>query len=210
MGPVVSPQAMIRSNRPDHRCRNAQGREEAAEYMKFRTNQKGAAMIMVLCMMALITALSLSLLLTASVVFSSARNEWDREQCRILAVSLSQELEKDLQSTTGGANSLRACLEEKIKDGSWVYYNEDERGHTSRYADWNFALDWSKLSDEVKQQAGITGKEAVNVLIHWEGTKDIPEELMVKVTVQRSGLSGTITSEYHYSDPWSWTLSGRE
>lgn len=177
--------------------------------MKKQTKRAGAAMIMVLCMMALVTALSLSLLLTASVVFSSARNEWNREQCRILAISLSQEIETDLKANDDPPIGLRAYLKQEITAG-WPYYNEDERGHTSRYADWNFALDWDQIPNEVKQQVGAIEGEAVHVLIHWVGTTDVPEDLMVKVTVQQDTLSCIVTSTYNYSEPWSWTLAGRE
>ena len=63
----------------------------------YRKNE-GVTTIVVICVMAIVMALSLSLFLTASVLMKNSAGTAAQEQCRILAVSLSEEIEKQLTS----------------------------------------------------------------------------------------------------------------
>ena len=62
-----------------------------------RNGQEGIAMIIVVCIMAVLVMMSLALLLASSVMTQNAGRVKDQEQSRILAVSLADELEKELQ-----------------------------------------------------------------------------------------------------------------
>ena len=59
-----------------------------------RNGQEGIAMIIVVCIMAVLVMMSLALLLGSSVMTQNAGRVKDQEQSRILAVSLADELEK--------------------------------------------------------------------------------------------------------------------
>lgn len=59
------------------------------------TNTRGAAMIVVLCVMAVLLALSLTMLFAASSVVGTAKKSAAFDRCRILAESFSDLLEKD-------------------------------------------------------------------------------------------------------------------
>ena len=59
-----------------------------------RNGQEGIAMIIVVCIMAVLVMMSLALLLASSVMTQNAGRVKDQEQSRILAVSLADELEK--------------------------------------------------------------------------------------------------------------------
>lgn len=61
-----------------------------------RNGQEGIAMIIVVCIMAVLVMMSLALLLASSVMTQNAGRVKDQEQSRILAVSLADELEKEL------------------------------------------------------------------------------------------------------------------
>ena len=62
-----------------------------------RNGQEGIAMIIVVCIMAVLVMMSLALLLASSVMTQNAGRVKDQEQSRILAVTLADELEKELQ-----------------------------------------------------------------------------------------------------------------
>ena len=62
-----------------------------------RNGQEGIAMIIVVCIMAVLVMMSLALLLASSVMTQNAGRVKDQEQSRILTVSLADELEKELQ-----------------------------------------------------------------------------------------------------------------
>ena len=59
-----------------------------------RNGQEGIAMIIVVCIMAVLVMMSLALLLASSVMTQNAGRVKDQEQSRILTVSLADELEK--------------------------------------------------------------------------------------------------------------------
>ena len=66
--------------------------------MKLKEDRRGSALIVVMCVMLVTVALSLTLLLTASILMTNAIRSADKEQCRITAVSVSdlmiEEIEK--------------------------------------------------------------------------------------------------------------------
>lgn len=202
--------------------------------MKKRKN--GYAMIMVICVMALALALCLAILLAASVVISSAQKQSRTEQCRILAVSLSQELENQLTdakytfSEPGeelSDGTLWFYMKENMQSGDWPYYNEGERGHTEKYAyrTYHFA----QLPDELRDAD-------VSVVMYWQSDSEaggdydaVPLEMDVTCTL--NGQTCTVKSEYtldvtpvDYSyidaktkkevtatyDQWKWSLNWRE
>lgn len=173
---------------------------------------KGYAMVLVICVLALVTALCLALLLAASLVFSSAQRTGDMERCRIMAVTLSQALDNELtdekytfeneseETTSKAINSGKLWF--VVKDGinnafnngtAWYYYNEDEQGH--RGGD-NVFRSYELLN------LGVPGASA-EVVMHWESdfasiqSKDkngIP--LITEVTCTLNGQSCTIRTEY--------------
>ncbi len=82
-----------------------------------KDRQEGFAMILVMCVMIIATALCLSLLLAASVSFQNASRINDKEQCRINAVSVSNVLIDEITSFEYG-DSLSD--EEVDKDGNLI------------------------------------------------------------------------------------------
>lgn len=108
-----------------------------------KQNQKGSAMIVVMCVLVLTMALGLALLLTASVLIRNAVRSNDKEQCRINAVTISDLLIEKIGNIeysvengydadkimpifdAAGAND---SLEGKLKTiwtRNWKYYSED-------------------------------------------------------------------------------------
>lgn len=63
-----------------------------------KNKQEGSAMVVVMCVMVVTVALSLSLLLTASILVNNAVRSNNKEQCRINAVSVSEALIEEISN----------------------------------------------------------------------------------------------------------------
>ena len=170
------------------------------------TNNAGATTIVVVCVMAVITVLSLGLFLSASVLMKTAVGTLAGEQCRIMAVSFSEEIEKTLtdeiyqysdrlEEEAGRAESLTGIslwhyIKQNITDGSWPYYNEAEGSiHSYTNAVRNFEM----------EKRGVTGEVAdIGLSMYWTcgETAQLPEKLVIKTTVSIKGESCSITDIY--------------
>ena len=88
-----------------------------------RNGQEGIAMIIVVCIMAVLVMMSLALLLASSVMTQNAGRVKDQEQSRILAVSLADEQTFSLDSSAlNQANELSAQ--------ATLSWEEGENGYT--------------------------------------------------------------------------------
>lgn len=124
-----------------------------------RNGQEGIAMIIVVCIMAVLVMMSLALLLASSVMTQNAGRVKDQEQSRILAVSLADELEKELtvapsqQEKTQAAGTILEFVNSKIISGIWPSGEEQ-----------TFSLDSSALnqSNELSAQATLSWEEGEN------------------------------------------------
>lgn len=63
-----------------------------------KKRQEGSAMVVVMCVMIVTVALSLSLLLTSSVLINNAIRSNDKEQCRINAITVSDVLIQEIKA----------------------------------------------------------------------------------------------------------------
>lgn len=124
-----------------------------------RNGQEGIAMIIVVCIMAVLVMMSLALLLASSVMTQNAGRVKDQEQSRILAVSLADELEKELtvtpsqQEKTQASGTILEFVNSKIISGSWPSGEEQ-----------TFSLDSSALNraNELSAQATLSWEEGEN------------------------------------------------
>ena len=118
-----------------------------------RNGQEGIAMIIVVCIMAVLVMMSLALLLASSVMTQNAGRVKDQEQSRILAVSLADELEKELtvtpsqQEKTQASGTILEFVNSKIISGEQT-----------------FSLDSSALNqaNELSAQATLSWEEGEN------------------------------------------------
>lgn len=107
-----------------------------------RNKREGSAMVVVMCVMVVTVALSLALLLTASILVNNAIRSNNKEQCRINAVSVSEALIGEIDRFTeyssadenkkpepsadmpGRKSNLRAKLKTVVTT-EWYAYNEN-------------------------------------------------------------------------------------
>ena len=109
--------------------------------MKLRNsrNQEGSALIAVMCIMLVTVALSLTLLLTASILMMNATRSANKEQCRITAVAVSDLLREEIEAIrydgsdgeeippsydAGRDNSLKGKLKTVVTK-EWYEYKPD-------------------------------------------------------------------------------------
>lgn len=169
-----------------------------------KDKNKGVAMIVVLCIMAVLMALSLAIILSASVVMGNAQKAAIREQCRLTAITFSEALEEKLTEDYDDPTykleneGIRTYLREAISSNEWLYYNEAEAGHSSKKAvTRSFSVD------------GLPEDSAygdITVDMYWEsdGTIAIEDEelkysnsiLAVAVTCSYKGQTQKVKSQY--------------
>lgn len=185
------------------------------------TQNTGATTIIVVCVMAVIMALSLGLFLSASVLMKTSTRTLAGEQCRIMAVSFSEQIERTLtdevyqytdrlEEEAGRAESLTGIslwhyIKQNISDGSWPYYSETEGSiHSYGNAVRSFEM----------EEMGVTGEVAdIELAMYWtcSAKADVPEKLIIKTTVTVKEQSCSITDVYGLNvnfgseyDRWNW------
>ena len=166
-------------------------------------DNKGATTVIVVCVMAIVMVLSLGLLLSCSVLMKTAGRGLAAEQCRVMAVSLSKQLEEELTNddfNQGGSEleatassdqvSVRTYVKKHISDGSWSYYSDAEGGvHSADTAIRTFTM----------RRLGTTGEIAnIEISIYWVcgEKKTMPQNLVVRTKVSVKEETAVITDIY--------------
>lgn len=180
----------------------------------------GVTTIIVVCAMAIIMTLSLGLFLTASVLMKTAEKSGAQQQSRILAVSFSEEIERQLTSEENNYAdrdseesarvedvynvSLWHYVKESITSGSWPYYEEDGTLlHNRDNAFRIFQMDTSGVASEIAQ---------TKLTMYWTRSEKekTPDELVILTTVTVKEQSYTITDTYKLQvageeyEAWKW------
>ncbi len=180
----------------------------------------GITTILVVCAMAIIMTLSLGLFLTASVLIKTAEKSSAVQQSAILAVSFSEQVEKQLtdekyiykdndsEATAKVQDiyhiSLWHYVKESITSGSWPYYEEGTSAlHSYHNAVRTFYMDAAGIAGEISQ---------IKMDMYWTRSEkeQIPAELVILTTVTVKEQSYTITDSYKLQvtgdsyETWKW------
>lgn len=157
-------------------------------------------MIVVLCVICVFVFISFALLLSSSILVSTANLSSIDEKCRISAMTFSEALENELSaaySTKGVENTdLRAYLRKNIADsagtvgaGSWVYYEKNTFGHEK--GDAFRTLDFD-LGEADEANVGVFSAE-----MYWEYDSGSEGAILhVAVTCKFRGRQHTVTTQY--------------
>lgn len=178
----------------------------------------GATTIIVVCIMAVIMALSMGLFLTASVLTRNAARTLAGEQCKILAVSFSNEVSQmltapeytyddmdDEQAESLSGTSIWYYVKQNISDGSWQYYSEAEGGIHSR--------ENSVRSFRMNQEGTIGEISDIILTLYWVkgDVENRPGKLIVETTVTVKEQTCTVQDVYELQvdtsgdyDRWSF------
>lgn len=182
-----------------------------------RKENKGAAMILAICVMAVITVLCLSLLLISGIALSNAESRLAKEQTRVLAVTYSEQIREQIEASTGSMApgetspdklSLTDYIWNNVNTVNWPYYNEEEVGHTKGYAYRTFQI---RPEDQPSVDSWYKGVlSSLSLTMYWtSATNEMPEDskLYVVVTAERNKQSSTITTVYGLSEG-RWMMEG--
>lgn len=191
--------------------------------------EEGSALIFVICMMMVVAGLSLSLLLSAGTLLAMRRQIPAKEQCRIMADSISrllnQELTKDeyegIPEGIPEGESLWDYIGAYVceENEAWPSYEEGKPGHGMDQARREFTLDVDHSSGWEKEAGGIT------IGLYWvnqTGEEWKPREsretyfheaelaLHVEIMVSCQGLTCTRKDIYYKVsnpeyDSWKWS-----
>lgn len=169
--------------------------------MKKVKNNRGAAMIAALCIMAIFVTFCLAMLLASSVLINTAQRKGFEEQCRISAVTMSEELEQALgDESSGFFGYIKQNMQTTGTNTAWPYYNTDELGHGESF---NVYKNLS-MSGESTGTGDITAK----LYWEWESGAELSEiYLHVEVTASKSGENHTIHTIYTPSVNESGTIT---
>ncbi len=199
--------------------------------MKRTEQNRGAAMVIVLCVMVVFLALSTTIVLAGSVALNTARTDAGRELGKAQAVSLSEVFVRDLtddKTITESSPSLKRYVRDKIV-GGWVPYDESESKEKNEDAG---AVKYFTMDTEA---GGTAETHQIRIEMYWvcEGAAGAPvseEELGSKeVRLFVDVISTLNDAEYHVKrefqltaleklsdDPaaiypyrWTWTALGR-
>ncbi len=151
---------------------------------QLKQDQSGAAMIAVLCILAVFLALALALLLAASTLMRTAGREISGSRVKIEAITFSDRVEEELTEEDG---SLYQYIQEQLRTGVWL-----------------------PGEDAAKEFIGSSGCE-LSLIMHWERRDGLPElgldgtKLYMTVTCTRDEESYRLTSEFELKEEeWQW------
>lgn len=186
--------------------------------MRKRTirNKQGAALLVAVVIMAVLMVLGLLLLLTAFSLFSTATGQLDSEQCHELALSLSEELQKDIEVTLekygdfqelvrGGKNPLYVYLRYELwqETNAWPYYNPDELNHNKL----DKVIRYFKLGGESgMEESAASLVDSVRIEMYWEAEANAESKsntcLVLTVICSKNGRQARVinTFELHQTE----------
>lgn len=116
--------------------------------MKRTEQNRGAAMVIVLCVMVVFLALSTTIVLAGSVALNTARNNAGYELGKAQAVSLSEVFVRDLEKSGMNAGSVKWYVREEIIKNGWKSYDETKSRQDNEDAVRYFTMDTGEEGTE--------------------------------------------------------------
>lgn len=113
--------------------------------LKKMHKQKGDAIVVVLCILAILLALSAALLVSTNIVVSNNSEYKDQIQCKLAANSFARTLQDKLGSSS---DELTMTVKNLLNDG-WIYYNDEMAGHGHSVADKKFKIEDDEFTHSI-------------------------------------------------------------
>lgn len=153
----------------------------------------GAAMIMAICLLALFMVLALAALLSSSALMKRTSVRKDREQAKVMAVSLSQSLEDELkvQGSDIGKylkRNMTAFNDWNGGTGTWVYYNEEEAFHNDK----------DKLTKtlDMFNSKGFPDGMSIKISVRWDSSSELSDEAELADRCELIDLKLSVICQY--------------
>ncbi|MDD3183842.1 MAG: hypothetical protein PHT76_00825 [Anaerostipes sp.] len=177
---------------------------------------KGAAIIIVLCVLCIFMALSLSMIFMSFQVLNNAQKSSTKEQSKISAVTFNDTLKQEIISEKGilgydtgkTPENVRQYIYQQISENKWPYYNTAEPGH-GKYDDTMRDLTISIPETKTPNMGTVKAK------MYWESSEDESDMsnviLVTSVTATFRKQSYTVKTQYELqkdsADNWKWTVT---
>lgn len=190
-------------------------------------NNKGVAMIIVLCVMAVFMALSLALLLGASTVAGTAKKAAVSERCKAAAVTFSKMIGAELTDESNSNSSFRDYLKHEITGDDWQCYDETNPNSSISAVTRDFRISVEDDASAVSVAGKINGYD-LKVQMYWEAEKELLEtrisanpdtayhgiSLVIVAVGSKGKESYTISTRYNLiceaDGKWKWKTGAVE
>lgn len=134
--------------------------------------QEGAAMVLVLCLMALFFVLSLTTLFSSSVLVGEARDDREAKQCRLLATSFSRQVDEQMTMTYTDSMPDDGSLQYLVRCSIDHMVPLDKGGAPNR---WPYYWKKKKIT-EVSPDSSIVREGTMEDAVHtWLPESSLPE-----------------------------------
>ena len=195
------------------RQRNRQTKEQQMR----GKNHKGSTLIFVICIMMVVTALSLSKRLGASFLLLARRRIFNKEQCRIMAESVSRQIYRELTDKLYDQAPWNHQENESLWSYAGAYVCEPEAAKRTFRLDNQENENWPREAGSITISLSCQDKSSGVWSGSWEDhfwETDI--DLYVEIICTNHDSACKITDIYHKvngeeEDSWKWSgLSERE
>jgi hypothetical protein len=185
---------------------------------KIKKENKGAAMIMVLCVMAVFLALSVSLLLAASSALNTARQNYQLEQSKIQSVTFSNLIDQEIQDPD---SSLCTYLKDTIASGLWSdldtdstaikgYQVDETEGNYSVYFPIKLEMYWKLPDGGLKSSDDYTDIQLyVDTICVVSDQQEYRVQSRYGLKVDQEKTKDASGNEV-VNDVWRWRILGRK
>lgn len=184
--------------------------KEKLEQKLKQKKQDGSALIIVVCLLCIFAALSLSMTVMAYQTLSQSQQSATKEQCRIAAITFSQILEQDI--TSDETNEIKTYLYNEIHGNTWPYYSQGKTGHEKEDAYRSLT---THLDSSATSKFGDMSSD-----MYWEMDGDYGEIVLVMiVTSEQHNQKYSVTTRYELKKPddagdeewdldtWKWVVT---
>lgn len=165
---------------------------------KNKNSQTGSALVGVLCVMCIFTALALSMLFAAYQVLHHSQQIMTKEQCHVLAETFSKELDKEIVMPDDSEGIRKYIKDAMTQEGgsAWSGYDkkENEEGSGPSKAEVTKHIK-ADMGESTETKAGT-----LDIGMYWKKANGtVPYEnriLVVEVTAKLRGEQYQIVNEY--------------
>lgn len=162
-------------------------------HRKIKESRTGSALVGVLCVMCIFSAIALSMLFASYQILHHSQQIMTKEQCHVLADTFSKEISSEITSAKDDTNGLRAYIKAAMEEEAWTYFDEEEPGHAKK--DVIKQIETQMNNTRLEKKTGT-----LEIGLYWKKIGDSEEYenrvLVAEITAKLRGEQYQITNEY--------------
>lgn len=181
-------------------------------YLRVKREKNGDAMVVVLCILMVLLALSVTLLSSISTQVGMARKNASSERCRALAISLSDTICEEIVSEDAPIGGMKEYIQKEITSGEWDFFDEGTHASPEEVIKKFDAID--SLGNELGED--IMEGHDVLMSMYWIGDSSATYEniedydgieLVIISTTEKNSEMFKVETTYSLNaldGPWKW------